>query len=256
MADCAVGGSAREGSARNWRKPVLIVRYGGRCTSSWKRSLDRESSCRRTGRFTARAATSSSTPSTTCSWTPETPQQFTRLYYDWGEVDPIFAVTVYQKKTLTLQVALSSELQMLAFQLDRLAQKNRWSRDFTFHSLRDALREIVAFFPVYRSYISEEGVSDRDRRYVIAAVNRAKRGNPAITALLFHFVRDMLLLHYPETATEEERAEQRRFAGKFQQVTAPVMAKGVEDTAFYIYNRLASLNEVGGDPSQFGAPPS
>ena len=100
--------------------------------------------------------------------------EFTRLYYDWGQVDPIFAVTVYQKKTLTLQVALSSELQMLAFQLDRLAQKNRWSRDFTFHSLRDALRDIVAFFPVYRSYISEEGVSDRDRRYVIAAVNRAK----------------------------------------------------------------------------------
>ena len=66
----------------------------------------------------------------------------------------------------------------------------------------------------------------------------------------------MLLLRYPETATEEERAEQRRFAGKFQQVTAPVMAKGVEDTAFYIYNRLASLNEVGGDPSHFGAPPS
>ena len=187
---------------------------------------------------------------------PENAKPFTRLYRDWGEVDPIFAVTVYQKKTLTLQVALSSELQMLAFQLDRLAQKNRWSRDFTFHSLRHALREIVAAFPVYRSYISEEGVSDRDRRYVIAAVNRAKRANPAITASLFHFVRDMLLLRYPETATEEERTEQRRFAGKFQQVTAPVMAKGVEDTAFYIYNRLASLNEVGGDPARFGAPPT
>ncbi len=185
----------------------------------------------------------------------ENAQKFTRLYYDWGEVDPIFGVTVQQKKTLTLQVVLSSELQMLAFRLDRLAQKNRWSRDFTFHSLRHALREIVAAFPVYRSYISEEGVSDRDRRYVIAAVNRAKRANPAITASLFHFVRDMLLLHYPETATEKERMKQRRFAGKFQQVTAPVMAKGVEDTAFYIYNRLASLNEVGGDPSRFGAPP-
>jgi (1->4)-alpha-D-glucan 1-alpha-D-glucosylmutase len=186
---------------------------------------------------------------------PENAQKFSRLYYDWGEVDPIFAVTVHQKKTLTLQVALSSELQMLAFQLDRLAQKNRWSRDFTFHSLRHALREIVASCAVYRSYISEEGVSDRDRRYVIAAVNRAKRANPAITASLFHFVRDMLLLRYPETATEEERVEQRRFAGKFQQVTAPVMAKGVEDTAFYIYNRLASLNEVGGDPARFGATP-
>ena len=181
---------------------------------------------------------------------------FTSLYLDWGEVDPLFAVTVYQKKTLTLQVSLSSELQMLAFQLDRLAQKNRWSRDFTFHSLRHALREIVAYFPVYRSYISERGVPERDRRYVTAAVNRARRRNPAITSDLFAFVRDMLLLRYPETATEADRAEQRRFVGKFQQVTAPVTAKGVEDTAFYIYNRLASLNEVGGDPGRFGAPPA
>jgi len=187
---------------------------------------------------------------------PENATPFTRLYYDWGEIDPIFQVTVYQKKTLTLQVSLSSELQMLAFQLDRLAQKNRWSRDFTFHSLRHALREVVAYFPVYRSYISERGVSDRDRRYVIAAVNKAKRGNPAITAALFHFVRDMLLLRYPETATAADHEEQRRFVGKFQQVTAPVTAKGIEDTAFYVYNRLASLNEVGGDPSRFGAPPA
>jgi (1->4)-alpha-D-glucan 1-alpha-D-glucosylmutase len=180
---------------------------------------------------------------------------FTRLYLDWAEVDPLFSVTVFQKKTLTLQVTLSSELQMLAYQLDRLAQKNRWSRDFTFHSLRHALREIVAAFPVYRSYISERGVSERDRRYVQAAVNRARRRNPAITRDLFLFVRDLLLLRYPETASEEDRAEQRRFVGKFQQVTAPVMAKGVEDTAFYVYNRLASMNEVGGDPGRFGAPP-
>ncbi len=66
----------------------------------------------------------------------------------------------------------------------------------------------------------------------------------------------MLLLHYPEAATEADRAEQRRFVGKFQQVTAPVTAKGIEDTAFYVYNRLASLNEVGGDPGRFGLPPA
>ncbi|HVS35227.1 MAG TPA: malto-oligosyltrehalose synthase, partial [Gemmataceae bacterium] len=187
---------------------------------------------------------------------PANGKAFTGLYLDWGEVDPIFAVTARQKKTLTLQVALSSELQMLAYQLDRLAQKNRWSRDFTFHSLRHALREVIAEFPVYRSYITESGVSDRDRRYVTAAVNRARRRNPALTADLFTFVRDMLLLRYPETVSEADRTEQRRFVGKFQQVTAPVTAKGIEDTAFYIYNRLTSLNEVGGDPGRFGRPPA
>ena len=144
---------------------------------------------------------------------------------------------------------------MLGRQLDRLAQKNRRSRDFTANSLRFALREVIAFFAVYRSYISEEGVHDTDRRYVELAVARAMRRNPTVSGALFRFVRDMLLLTYPESAGEEDRAEQRRFVGKFQQVTAPVMAKGLEDTTFYIYNRLLSLNEVGGDPSRFGTPP-
>ena len=85
-----------------------------------------------------------------------------------------------------------------------------------------------------------------------AAVSRAKRKNPATSGSLFDFVCDMLLLRYPENASEEDRCEQRRFVGKFQQVTGPVMAKGLEDTTFYVYNRLISLNEVGGDPSRFG----
>src|SRR5262249_44412476 len=84
---------------------------------------------------------------------------------------------------------------------------------------------------------------------------RAMIRNPVLSGSRFRFVRDMLLLKYPEGASEEDRAEQRRFAGKFQQVTAPVMAKGLEDTAFYVYNRLLSLNEVGGDPARFGIVP-
>jgi (1->4)-alpha-D-glucan 1-alpha-D-glucosylmutase len=78
--------------------------------------------------------------------------------------------------------------------------------------------------------------------------------NPALSPALFRFIRSMLLLEYPANASESDRAEQRRFAGKFQQVTSPVMAKGLEDTAFYVYNRLLSLNEVGGDPARFGVP--
>jgi (1->4)-alpha-D-glucan 1-alpha-D-glucosylmutase len=186
---------------------------------------------------------------------------FQRLYQRWlgtngsGKWGVSFADIVYQKKFLILQVSLSSELHMLAHQLDRISERDRWSRDFTLNSLRHALREIIACFPVYRSYITADGIHARDRFYVETAVARAKRKNPAIRASLFDFVRDTLLLRPPPSGADV-RAEQCRFAGKFQQVTAPVMAKGMEDTAFYVYNRLLSLNEVGGDPERFGVQPA
>jgi (1->4)-alpha-D-glucan 1-alpha-D-glucosylmutase len=176
--------------------------------------------------------------------------EFSRLYRRFSRMDTAFGDLVYQKKFLIMQVSLSSELHMLATQLDRLSEKNRGSRDFTLNSLRHALREIIACFPVYRSYISSAGIHPRDHLYVQTAAVRARRKNPAISASIFDFVRDMLLLRYPAGSASPE--EQLRFAGKFQQVTSPVMAKGLEDTAFYDYNRLVSLNEVGGDPGAFG----
>jgi (1->4)-alpha-D-glucan 1-alpha-D-glucosylmutase len=179
-------------------------------------------------------------------------QTITRFYRDWIQDYRSFADVVYDVKRLILQVSLSGELYMLAYQLDRLAQKNRWSRDFTLNNLRQALQEVIACFPVYRSYISETGMHPSDRVSVERSVAQAERKNPTLSRALFGFVRDMLLLEYPASASEEDRIEQRRFVGKFQQVTSPVMAKGREDTAFYIYNRLLSLNEVGGDPDRFG----
>jgi (1->4)-alpha-D-glucan 1-alpha-D-glucosylmutase len=181
---------------------------------------------------------------------------FTRLYRHWTGAETSFADLVYRTKFLILQVALSSELNMLGTQLDRLSEKNRWSRDFTLNSLRRALREVIAGFAVYRPYITGPDVSARDRRYVDEAVARARRRNPAISGALFEFVRDMLLLSHQDRMGPADRDEQLRFVGKFQQVTAPVMAKGLEDTAFYVYNRLVSLNEVGGDPRQFGITPA
>jgi (1->4)-alpha-D-glucan 1-alpha-D-glucosylmutase len=177
---------------------------------------------------------------------------FNRLYRRWTHNETTFRELVYQKKVQTLQVSLSSELNMLATQLDRLSEKNRWSRDFTLNALRRALREIIACFEVYRPYITGREVLHRDKVYVERAVAQAKRRNPAITGAHFDFVRDMLLLRHQDEAGPEDQAEQLRFVGKFQQVTSPVMAKGVEDTAFYVYNRLISLNEVGGDPKLFG----
>jgi (1->4)-alpha-D-glucan 1-alpha-D-glucosylmutase len=178
-----------------------------------------------------------------------------RVYADWIQDSTRYPEVVYRAKRLIMQVSLSSELHMLTYQLDRLAQKSRRSRDFTFNTLRQALREVIASFPVYRSYIDDEGAHEADRRHVTTAVRRATARNPLLSRRVFAFIRDMLLRESPASFGEADRVEQRRFVGKFQQVTAPVTAKGVEDTAFYIYNRLVSLNEVGGDPGRFGVRP-
>lgn len=152
-----------------------------------------------------------------------------------------------------MEVSMASEINVLGHQLNLLSEKNRRSRDFTLNSLTHAIREIIACFPVYRTYVTDpEQTADRDRAYLNLAVARAKRRNPAVTELVFDFVRDLLLMKYPAERSEEDRQAHRRFAMKFQQTTSPVMAKGVEDTSFYIYHRLISLNEVGGHPGQFG----
>jgi (1->4)-alpha-D-glucan 1-alpha-D-glucosylmutase len=164
-----------------------------------------------------------------------------------------FAAMVYACKRLIMRVALASEVAVLASALDRIAEQNRRSRDYTLNNLRDALREVIACFPVYRTYVvcDGSGVEARDRRTVEAAIATAKRRTATVDVSVFDFVRDVLLMR-TEAATDEQRAEQCRFAMKFQQLTGPVMAKGLEDTAFYRYNRLTALNEVGGDPTLFG----
>jgi len=158
----------------------------------------------------------------------------------------------YRCKRLIVRMNMSSELAVLGHRLDRLSERNRWTQDFTLSSLTQALQEVIAVFSVYRSYVEEGRVGDGDRRYIESAVARAKRRNPAMSASIFDFVRDLLLLRYRENADEEERTAQRALVGKFQQLTGPIMAKAIEDTAFYRFNRLVSLNEVGGDPVRFG----
>jgi (1->4)-alpha-D-glucan 1-alpha-D-glucosylmutase len=159
---------------------------------------------------------------------------------------------IYEKKKLITHVAMASEINTLGHYLNRLSEKNRHSRDFTLNSLTSAIIEVIAFFPVYRTYASPMGVNDRDRRYIELAVSKAKRKNPAISASIFDFVKDVLFLNYPKDFCDADKKEWIDFVMRFQQITGPVTAKGLEDTAFYVYNRLISLNEVGGSPDRFG----
>jgi (1->4)-alpha-D-glucan 1-alpha-D-glucosylmutase len=177
---------------------------------------------------------------------------FDAVYSRFARSSMNFKELVYQCKKLIMDVSMCGEVNVLGHQLDRISEQDRRYRDFTVRSLTDAIREVIACFPVYRTYVTEQGVAERDRHYVEQAVNRARRKNPAVSKSLFDFIRSILLLKYPEYADESFKAQQRRFVSRFQQVTGPIMAKAVEDTAFYIYNRLVSLNEVGGDPERFG----
>ncbi len=160
----------------------------------------------------------------------------------------------YEQKKRVMEVALVSEVNVLARALDRLTEQNRRTRDYTLNSLRDALREIIACFPVYRTYLTggETPPTQQERASIDQAVDDARHRNPELDPGVFEFIREMLQLRFPETATEDERIAACRFVMKFQQLTGPVMAKGVEDTVFYRYNRLLSVNEVGSNPARFG----
>ena len=173
--------------------------------------------------------------------------RFIGSWKSWSDV-------LHESKRTILSASLSAELYMLSHQLDRISEQHRWSRDFTRLSLYRALREVVVCFPVYRTYIrpNSEEVRDEDRRRILAAVRVARRRNPTMSAAFFDFIASVLLLEDPEGLSEEDRQVRRSFVLKFQQVTGPVTAKGLEDTAFYRYYPLASLNEVGGEPATPG----
>jgi (1->4)-alpha-D-glucan 1-alpha-D-glucosylmutase len=179
-------------------------------------------------------------------------KEFTSIYEKFIAERLSFDELVYVCKRLIMRVSMASESHALGHQLDRISECQRSWHDFTLNGLTLALREIVACFPVYRTYIVDDQIHERDRTYIEQAVARAKRRNPAVSPEIYDFIRDVLLLRGLDRASDAEKQLRTQFIGRFQQFTGPMMAKAVEDTAFYRYVRLISLNEVGGDPSRFG----
>lgn len=178
-----------------------------------------------------------------------------RIYRNFIDDEIDLAQLMYRCRKLIIRVSLASEVNVLANHLTRIALSRRRTCDFTTNSLRDALTEIAASFPVYRTYVSQEGVSDEDALYIRIAIALAKRRSPAADTSIFDFIADVLLTRIGEGQNSSYRNAVNTFAMKFQQFTSPVMAKGVEDTAFYRFNRLVSLNEVGSDLRHFGTTP-
>jgi (1->4)-alpha-D-glucan 1-alpha-D-glucosylmutase len=171
----------------------------------------------------------------------------TRTFRSFTGIGDSFEEIAYRAKRLVLLTAMASELTVLANRLARIAQADRGTRDYTLNTLRLALATVIASFPVYRTYIADEP-SAQDRRHIERAIASAARRSRAGDLSIYEFIGRALL----GEAAPHASAAVRHFARKFQQLTAPVMAKGMEDTAFYIYNRLVSLNDVGADPAAFG----
>lgn len=158
---------------------------------------------------------------------------------------------IIECKKLIMNTSLAAELNVLSNYLNQISEMYLFSRDYTLNSLRNSLMELIACFPVYRSYISEEGVT-KCQYNIKWAIGLAKKRSLATDVLIFDFIEKVLLLELEEDINSEKYQNILNFTLKFQQYTGPLMAKGVEDTFFYRYNRLISLNEVGGDSTKFG----
>jgi (1->4)-alpha-D-glucan 1-alpha-D-glucosylmutase len=163
-----------------------------------------------------------------------------------------FDQVVYGCKRFIMRYTLASELNVLATELNRISEGNRHTRDYTLNRLRHTLTEVVAWLPVYRTYVRDGEAATVDRHYIEWAVRTAKKRSPAEDVSVFDFVQNVLLGEPLAGTGQGDEAAIRRFVMHFQQLTGPVMAKALEDTAFYRYVPLVASNEVGGDPRRLG----
>lgn len=171
----------------------------------------------------------------------------TQLYQDFT-ADPTedFHQLVRATKRQILEDLLGADLYRLARTFHSVCALHRRHRDFTLQDLRDAVKQVIACLPVYRTYVrAGSQASEADEQYLADAIRQAKVDRPALDVELLSFLREILTGRL-EGETEWD------LAARFQQLSGPAMAKGVEDTAFYRYTRLVCLNEVGGDPAEFG----
>jgi len=182
-------------------------------------------------------------------------EQFNTLYAEFTGESTDYAAVSRDKKHRVLRDLLGSDVNRLTAALLEICECHRNHRDYTRHDVIRAIRELVACFPIYRTYVVPDRaeIDPEDIRYINAAIDASKANRPEIDPDLFDFIRDLLLL---KVTADKDNGKESDFVLRFQQFTGPAMAKGVEDTVFYNFNRLIALNEVGGDPGRFGVCPA
>ena len=178
-------------------------------------------------------------------------KRFDKIYSNFSSLEISYEDLLYEKRKLIMESHMTGDIDNLAYFLKGGSNKKRLGSGITFHGLRRAMAEVMALFPVYRTYIKQEIFSETDQAYIKEAIKEAMRRNPNLLHEI-DLIKRFLLLDFWDYLTEEEKNRWVHFVMRFQQFTGPLMAKGFEDTLLYVYNRLLSLNEVGGSPNKFG----
>lgn len=184
----------------------------------------------------------------------ENEQYISNIYHTFSKMRQSFEEILADRKRIIIEARLAGEVERLAFLIEKVSSMDRYGIDITMHGLKNALEEMLIWFPIYRTYINAEGISERDEKYIRLVLDLVMHRRPAMKNE-FEYIGNLLLQNYSDSYSDEQKTTALDFVMKFQQLTGPLMAKGFEDTALYVYNRLVSLNEVGGNPSHFGIPP-
>ena len=184
---------------------------------------------------------------------PEGARQIEEIYASFIGRQQDFSDVLYQKKKLVMNTLFGVEMRTLGRHLAELAAQDRYARELERRFLIDALIEVTACLPVYRTYIRNMEVPAQAISYIDEAVAAARKRAP-LTPGYFNFVREVLLLLNPPHVLPDQREARLAFVMRWQQFTGPIVAKGFEDTALYVYHPLLSLNEVGGNPRPSEAP--
>jgi (1->4)-alpha-D-glucan 1-alpha-D-glucosylmutase len=178
-------------------------------------------------------------------------EEMDTIYTDFLGTGMDYENLIYEKKGIIIERFMMGDVDNLAHLMKRISSRDRGGGDITLYGLKRAITEVLACFPVYRTYICADSFTDMDRRYMTEALERARKQNPDLRYELDYLAK-YLMLEYGDYLRESEKKDWLHFLMRFQQFTGPLMAKGFEDTTLYVYNRLISLNEVGGEPYSFG----
>jgi (1->4)-alpha-D-glucan 1-alpha-D-glucosylmutase len=179
---------------------------------------------------------------------PDGAKEVERVYSQFLGRETKFSDVLYQKKKLVMATILGVEMRSLGRQLGELAAQSRYARDYPRLELSEALIETTACFAVYRTYIRNLDIPSEATKVLEDALVQARTRKPGISAQCFDFLREVLLLLNPPHVLADQREARLSFVLRWQQFTGPIVAKGLEDTALYVFQPLVSLNEVGGDP--------